>query len=171
MDRQGDTKTRAEVSETVERSSEDMREKGDDLEKVAADVATVRETLESLEFGGTAEGSEAVEISIRGAEDVTTEVFDREDGELQEVHAGAEGFQDELQENSSSVDADLERISDAGGELETQETVNELVKAKDAALHDIDFLQEQISAAREAREESERAREEYRQEVHGKGGN
>ncbi len=167
MSRRGDTRSRSDINENVDRSSENMREKGDDMDIIATDVETVRDTLENLESGGTTEGADAVEVGIRGAEDVTEEEFDDADRQLEDLHTENEAHEQELDERSESVDSDLQRISDASATIETQHTVNELVKAKDAALQDISFISEQITRAKEAREESERVQSEYQQRVHG----
>lgn len=162
----GDCVSRSDITEHVGRSQQDMREKEGDLEKIATDMETVRETLEALDFGGTSEGCDGVEMSMRGAEDVTESVFDREDEELEKVQADAEDHQGEIQERTDSDNSDLEQISDASSRIETSEAVNELVKAKDAALRDIEFLSEQIRRAQDAREESEQTQQEYQRRVH-----
>ena len=164
-----DTKSRGDISEAVEGSAADMGEKLGDLEKTQQDVETVRQTLESLEFGGTSEGADAVEESISGAEDVAVEVFDREGEELDEVQSENEEYEGELQEHSESDKSDLEKISGAGGSIDTDETVRELMKAKEAALQDADFLAEQIERAKDARDESERVQQEYSNRVHSGG--
>ena len=158
--------SRGEVTDTVDRSQGDMREKEGGLEKIADDVEVVRQTLENLDFGGTAEGTEAVEEAVRGAEDVTEETFDREDQELDEVQGRDEEYQGELQEHSEASDADLDKLSEASGQIDTRETVNESVKAKEAALRDVEFLAEQIRRAQEARDESERTQSDYENRVH-----
>ncbi|VGO13478.1 hypothetical protein PDESU_02035 [Pontiella desulfatans] len=169
MKRNKDTKGRGEISETVDHSNSDMDEKLGDLDKVQQDVATVRDTLASLEFGGTSEGADAVEQSITDAENITVDVFDQQDGELDDMQSGSQEFQSELEDHSASDQSDLERVSEASGRLETDETVSELVKAKEAALRDIDFLMEQIERAQTARDESERTQEDYKQSVHSGG--
>lgn len=169
MKRNKGTKGRGEITETVEHNNSDMEEKLGDLDKVQQDVATVRETLANLEFGGTSEGADAVEQSITDAENVTVDVFDMQDGELDDMQSGSQEFQGELEDHSTSDQSDLERVSEASGRLETDETVSELVKAKEAALRDIDFLMEQIERAQTTRDESERTQEDYKQRVHAGG--
>lgn len=169
MKRKNDTKSRDEITETVEHSNSEMDEKLGDLDKVQQDISTVRETLANLEFGGTSEGADAVEESMTGAEDVTVDVFDTQDAELDDMQTGSQEYQSEMKDHSDSDQTDLERISEASGMLETNETVSELVKAKEAALRDIDFLMEQIERAQTARDESERIQESYKQRVHSGG--
>ena len=170
MGRRGDSKDRSDISETVEQSASDMSEKGEDLDTIATDMETVRETLAGLDFGGTTEGGDAVEMSIHGAEDVTDGVFDGQDAELESIQGENEACQEELDGHSDSVNSDLDKISDGSSRIQTGETVNELLKAKEAALQDIDFLTEHVSRAREARDESEQAQEGYRQRIKSGGG-
>ena len=82
MRRKNDAPTRIEVTETVERHNEDMSDKADELNVIATDTEVVRETLENLDFNGTAEGSDAVEQAIDQAEEVTVDIFDVEDESL-----------------------------------------------------------------------------------------
>ena len=65
---------------------------------------------------------------------------------------------------------DLGKISDASGRIETKDTVNELLNAKEGVLKDIDFIDEHEQSAREARDESERLQQEHRSRIQGQGG-
>ena len=169
MKRRTDVKSRPEINQAIDKSGNDMQEKEADLDKIAADVETVRETLESLDFGGTSEGADAVEVTMEGAEDITEDVFDRGDEELEQIQEEDEEYQGELEEAADSDESDLEQISDASSRIETSETVEGLVQAKEAALRDIDFLSEQINRAREARDRSEQTQREYQNRVHTRG--
>jgi hypothetical protein len=62
---------------------------------------------------------------------------------------------------------DLGKISDASGRIETDDTVNELINAKEGVLKDIDFIDEHQQIAEEARDESERLQQEHQNRVHG----
>jgi 6-pyruvoyl-tetrahydropterin synthase len=166
MARRKDVPTRHEVTEKIESNRKEMEGKETDLDKIASDVETVRQTIEQLDFSGTAEGSEQMESSIESAEDVTREVFDREDDSLEEVQTHNEEFEGELQDRQGSSESDLGKISDSSAKIETKETINELVKAKEAVLHDIDFLVEQIRRASDARKESDAIQERLRTRVH-----
>lgn len=157
--------TRSEVTETVHRNEEDMSEKVDALDTIATDTETVRETLDSLEFEGTAEGIDAVERAMDEAEDVTVEIFEQEDEDLEEMQSEAQDYEDELQERSDTSESDLGRISDASAQIETPEPVDKLLPAKTALLEDMDFLNEEIENDKEAREESARLQEEHRRRV------
>lgn len=161
-----DTKTQGDITDTVDRSSTDMNVKVEDLDKLQRDVQTVRETLESLDFGGTRECGDAVEESMSSAEDVTVDTFDREGEQLDEIQGENESYEGELHEHSDSDKSDIEKVSDASSRTETGDTISELVRAKEAAMRDIDFLAEQIQRAKDARETSEKTQQEYTQRVH-----
>ena len=151
---------RGEISETLQKHDQDMTEKNEELDTTAADVETERHTLENLDFGGTAEGTDEVEQSIRAAEDATMEVFERQDQELEGIQAETEHFEDDLLERTGSAESDLGKIADADSRIKTPEGVNELAKATEGTQRDIDFLTEHNERAREARAESERTQEE-----------
>jgi len=165
MTRKGNAPSRGEVTDTVETHQGQMSEKVEILDRVAADAETVQGTLESLDLDGTSEGSEEVADAIDQAADVTAEVFEGEDAALEEVQSAAEEFEGELQERADSSESDIEKIADAAGKIETQETVGELEKAKDAASSDMEFLKEQNEAAKQAREETDRVQEQHRSRV------
>lgn len=167
MRNKSDTPTRGEVSERVEKSKEQMDEKVNDLDLIATDAETVRGTLESLDLNGTSEGSDAVESVIEEAENVTVEKFDEEDEALQEVQSDMEDFEGELQERTDSSESDSEQVSEAIGQITTEETKGELEQAKSEIDDDIEFLKEQNETAREAREENTQLQQEHRSRVQG----
>jgi len=167
MRKRSDAPTRSEVTETVEKHKDDMSEKVEELDTIATDTETVRETLESLDFEGTSEGADEVESAIEQAEDVTVEIFDREDENLEEIQSGTEEYEGELQERTDSSESDLDKISDAGGRIETQEAVGKLGDAEAAVSSDIEFLNEQDETARQAREENEQLQQGHRSRVQG----
>lgn len=160
-----DVKSRDEITETIDRSGTELEEKTGDLEKLEKDIQTVRDTLANLDFGGTKEGVNSVEERVSGAETRTTEEFEREDEQLEQVQSENAEVEQELQEHSESERTDLDKLSDASSRLETEVPVNELLKAKEAALQDVDFLAEQIKRAKQAREKSEQAQQEYQNTV------
>ena len=165
--RKTDTPTRTEVTERVEKNNNEMEEKVEELDTIATDTETVRETLEALDFEGTADAANEVENAIEQAEDVTIEKFDEEDEVLEEVQDETEDHENELQERSDSSQMDLGRISDASGRIETDDTVNELINAKEGVLRDIDFIDEHQQIANDARDESKSLQQEHRNRVHG----
>jgi len=167
MRRKSDTPTRSEVTETVEKHQGDMSEKVEELDVIATDTETVRETLESLDFDGTVEGTDDVEGFIEQAEDVTVDIFEREDESLEQIQTDGEEYEGELQGRSDSSESDLDKISAAAARIETSDTVDELAHAKAAVTSDIGFLNEQNESAQEAREENERLQQEHRGRVQG----
>lgn len=170
MAKRSDVPTRNEVTERAETSKKDMEEKELDLDKIATDVETVRETLDKLDLGGTQEGAEQLETSIKGAEDVTEEVFDKEDEDLERIQEENKEFEGDLDERRDTSDSDLGKVSDASSKIETKETINELVKAKEAVVRDIDFLKEQIERVSDARQKSDEIQNKHQARVHsGKG--
>jgi len=132
-----------------------MEGKETNLDKIASDIETVRHTLENLDLEGTLDGSEQVEGSIKRAEDITEVRFNEQDDRLEQIQSQSQEFEGELENRRGSSESDLQKVSDAGTRTETKDTVNELLKAKEAALRDIDFLAKQLERARRAREKSD----------------
>ncbi len=165
MKKIGGVPTRSEITDTVQKHEDDMTEKVEDIDIVATDAETVDETLENLDFEGTAEGTEAIESAMEEAEDVTVEIFEEEDENLEEMQTDAKDYQDGLQERTDSSEKNLGEIVNASGQIETQETIDKLVEAKSAVLEDIDFLNEEIEHAEEAVEKSENQQQEHRRRV------
>jgi len=159
MKERRDTRTRNEVTDTVDKGQEEMKERAEDLEQVSSDVETVRRTLDELDLAGTTEGADQVTESIHEAEEVTKEEFDRQDNELEQVEEQSHEFESELQEGRDSTYTDLGKISDAGAQIKTDQTQNELNEAKAMAQADIEFLQEHVKRASESREESTSTRQ------------
>jgi len=165
MARRGDAPTQSEVTRRIEGHENDLREKGDEMEDTVSDVKTVRTTLESLDLSGTAEGSDAVEQAIEGAEDVSVDEFEQESTELEHIQGETEESETEFRERSETTSQDLGEISKASAEIHSEATDGKLVEAKEAALRDIEFLDEQNRRAREAKDESKRVHAEQRGQV------
>jgi hypothetical protein len=166
MAKKSDTPTRRDVIEKIDDSKKTMESKEVDLEKITEDIETVRQTLERLDFRGTAEGSEQVEKAIESAEDDTKRVFDKEDEDLNRLQAHGQEYEKKLEEKRGYVESDLGKISDSSAKIETTEAINRLVEAKEAAIREVDFLAEQVDRARHAREKSDRIQEKNRHRVH-----
>jgi len=167
MRRKSDTPTRSEVTGKVEESKNEMSEGIENLDVIATDSETVEGTLDSLDFSGTTEGTGEVEEAIEQASAATTEKFDEEDDALEQVQAETEEYEGELQERIDTSQSDNEKIFDAAGKIETQETTSELEKGKDAVADDIEFLNEQNETAKVAREENEQLQQEHRGRLQG----
>jgi len=163
-----DKPTRGEVSDTVGKHGEDMEKKTEELDVIASDTEVVRDTLASLEPGsGTMEGVDEVVNSINDAEDVTVEIFEEEDEHLEQEQAESEEYQTDLEGREEASESDRNKINDAGSRVETKATVDELANAEAAVSEDIDFFNEEIDKADEAREESEKLQQQHRGRVHG----
>jgi hypothetical protein len=163
-----DKPTRGEVTETVDKHGEKLEEKTDDLDIVATDTETVRATLDALKPGsGTMEGVDEVVRSINDAEDLTVEIFEEEDENLEQRQTESQDYQTDIETREDASESDRGKISDASSQVETQATVDELTNAEAAVSADIDFLNEEIEKADQAREESENLQSQHRDRVHG----
>jgi len=163
-----DKPTRGEVSDTVNKHGENLEKKTEELDVIASDTEVVRDTLASLEPGsGTMEGVDEVVQSINDAEDVTVEIFEEEDENLEQEQAESEEYQTDLEGREDASESDRNKITDASSRVETKATVDELANAEVAVSEDIDFLNEEIDKTEEAREESEKLQSQHRNRVHG----
>lgn len=167
MRRKSDTPTRSEVTGKVKESKHEMAEKVEDLDVIARDSETVADTLDSLDFSGTTEGTSEVEGAIEQASEVTIEKFNEEDNALEQVQGKTEEYEGELQERTDSSESDSEKISEAIGQITTEETKGELQQAESEIRDDIEFLNSENEAARIAREETEQLQQENRSRVQG----
>lgn len=149
---------RREIENRVEKAGKEMEEKEDVLEKDVSDVETTRKTLDELE-GGTSEGFEQVESSIRNAENITTEAFEKEDQELDHIKKDSEEFGKEIQEGKKAAETDLTKMHDATAEFKTKEPEKEFQRAKEQASMDISVLKEHEERERRAREKSDAIQE------------
>jgi len=140
-----------------------MRELHEKLEKKAKDLTTVRQLLDGLDLdGGTAEGADAIQESVDGAEKVTEDVFDQDDAELEREHGEGESFQSEIAERKETSESNLGRITDITAPLETRETIDKIRESKEAALQEVDFLQDLVQRAMESLEESKEIEKDLR---------
>lgn len=165
MARRGDSPTRGEIEDNVEQYEEDMSEKVDELDTYATDTETVRDTLDSLDLEMTVEGSEQVQESIEHAEDVTIEVFDREDDNLDQMVDEVREYGDELNDRQDSARDDLKKISDSSSRIETTETIDELAHTEAAVMEDMDFLDENDRKVDAMHEETQQTRDELKQRI------
>ena len=162
MARKSDVPSRGEITDTIGKHKDDMSEKIESLDSISEDAVTVQETLESLNFEGTSEGTDEVQSSIEKAEEVTLECFDNEDQNLEEIQDASQEYEIGLQERVDSGESDIEMISDAVSRITTADTHGELEQAQTSIQEDLNFLSDQNEAARIAREENEQ----HQQECH-----
>lgn len=165
MGKRRELPSQKQVNERIDIGKKDMQEKETDLDKIASDVEKVRQTITKLDFGGTAEGTEQLENSIEKAEDVTASVFDAENEKLEHIQHKGEEYETEIEKREATSKSDLEKISSTSAKINTKETINELVNAKEAVLRDIDFLAEQIKRAKETREKSDATQRQLEERV------
>ncbi len=166
MKKQRAVSSRSDITENVEQKNTEMDEKEVDLDKIATDVETVRQTLESLDLEGTSECAEELESAFDNTESVTIEEFEKEDENLEQIQDDSREYEGKVDDHRDSSESDLGKISDASVRIETKETTNELIKAKESALRDIEFLAEQIDRAREAREKSDESQKDLYNRIH-----
>jgi len=168
MRKRSDTPSRGEITETREGQEERMSEGKEKLNVTSEDMDTVCDTLDGLNGDGSSEGVELATSSIERAQDVTAEVFDQESEEVDEVCGEAEEYQQDLQERCDSTQADLGKISDASGRIQTDEAANELGRAEEACVEDMEFLDDQIERSRTAAEDTRQVKEQLEGHVHGR---
>ena len=109
-----DTRTRSDVTNTVDERSAELKEKTDVAGQHADDVATERETLEGVDLTGTQEAADALEDSLESAQEVSAREFTEEGESLEQVQREGEEFEQELRERSDATAGDVQKVSDAG---------------------------------------------------------
>ena len=162
MERRRSGRARSEITDRTDQDAQDMEEQEELLGETVGDIETVRGTLDSLNLGGTAEGSASVEEAIQGAKDGAVELYETQDAELESAHESSESSEAEVEEQADAVEEDLDRIGDAEHLVETSVARDGLDRASDVSNEDRDFLIEQQERARSVREASERAQQEFR---------
>jgi hypothetical protein len=161
MARRRDLPTHRELTENVDRSEEDLREQGEEIERTVRDGEVIRETMDSLDLSGTEDGADSIEQYVDSAEDVTVEEFESESHDLEGIQDENEEGEEDLHERSDTTSSDLGKLSSGSMRLHRDGANREFLEAKEVALRDIEFLDDQGTRAREAREESERLQQEH----------
>ena len=154
MRRTTDLKKRSDIVEKVDTLKTDITKSESDLEIFAKDVEVIKNTLKKMDFGTTNEGFDEVNHHIETAEDITKEAFRKEDDILEQKQGDSVEFENDLSGKNELSETNLDKVSDVQSEIKTKETLNELNKAKQAVLKEINFLSELIERAREKREGS-----------------
>lgn len=161
---------RSEVSEHVENSNRDMREKTEEAAVFANDLDVVRHTLDGLERSGTQEGVDDVLNGIEVAHDITVDGFDAKSEQLERVQDGAETYKTDLADRSGRSESDKTKISDAITKVDTQQTRTAMDRAAHGVQKDIQFLSIRIHEIGEGLAKSEQDQAHLRSRVHGSGG-
>ena len=164
MAKKSDLPTHSEIEETVSEQKEKGDEKLEELKVLTDDAETVDETLDSIE-GSTGEGRQEITSNVEAAGDVTVEMHEAEDSNLDSIQDETEDYEGFLDDRHSTAESDLGRISDASGEIETQEPRDKLADAKASALEDMDFLRENNEKAKDDRNESEQEQNELQDRI------
>ena len=152
---------RGEIVEQVDATSDELRKKEGELEVTVGDIEIIRETIGELRLDGTAEGMDEVKRSVDAAENVTEEIFDREDDELEGLQEGNEEQAHEYQERADTSTVDASEIGRSQAEVQTRDAGAELESARQSALDDVDFLKGVVDRARESGERSKEAQRGY----------
>lgn len=162
--------SRGQTSENIDHRREKMKEKGEVCEEVVSDAESVRDIRGQLRGEGTSEGMDKALESVDKAEEVTIEVFDGHDQELNEIQDENREHEEDLSDRNTANHEDLEILSDRGAEIKTSETISEVVEAKSATLEDIEFLDKAFQELESNRKQSEEALNEYENRIRaGKG--
>jgi hypothetical protein len=131
---------------------------------MASDVDVVRQLDSHLEYGGTDDGAGEIRDAVGTVEDATVKEFTREDEKTDQLQDEHQEIGADLRERGESVERDIGVAADT--RVETQETINELIKVKEKILQDFEFLDEEAKRAQEMLEMSEQAQQEQQARVH-----
>ena len=71
----------------------------------------------------------------------------------------------DLSNRNESSEKNIDKVSGVEGTIKTKETLNELNKAKNAVLRDIEFLISQIDRARRERERSDHIQQQLQKKI------
>ena len=156
MRNRNDVPTRNELEQIDEKSQKDMEEKGDDIEKIVEDVESIRELLKEIHRDTTSDGAEILEKSIENTETVTVVEYEMEDEKLEDIQSDNLEFEGELKEKQDLSEGNMDKVLDTEKGITTRETIDALMKVKDAVNQEIDFMCDHIERTRAAREESDR---------------
>ena len=150
-----DLKGRGEIKEKFDTLKTDMSKSESDLEIFAKDIEVIKNTLKKMDFGSTNEGYDEINQHIETAEDITKEAFKNEDDILEQRQGESGEFENDLSGKNELSETNLDKVSDVQSEIKTKSTLDELNKAKQAVLKDMNFLSDQIDRARRERERSD----------------
>ena len=74
-----------------------------------------------------------------------------------------------MDSNDLTLASDLEKLADTSGQVETPETIGELDEAQDTETEEMEFLNDQVERAREAKKENEQEQQKLQNRVWSKG--
>ena len=161
-----DLKSRGDIIERSDVIKADISKSESDLEIIAKDVEIIRDTLKKLDFGSTTrEGSDEIDQHIETAEDVTKEEFNKEDDVLENKQDDNVVLEKNLTGRNESSEKNLAKVSDIKTAIKTKESLNEMNKAQNAVIKDIDFLLGQIDKATKERERSDQVQKQLQERI------
>jgi hypothetical protein len=160
-----DLKDRGKIKEKFDTLKTDMSKSESDLEIFAKDIEVIKNTLKKMDFGGTNEGFDEINQHIEIAEDITKDAFDEKDDLLEQKQGDSDEFKNDLSGKNELSEKNLNKVSDVKSEIKTKDTMNELEKAKQAVLKDINFLSDQIDRASRERERSDIIQQQLRARI------
>ena len=165
MKRSRKTMGRGEIERRIKENQEATEAKEHEVEEAVVDSERVGDVHDSLDFGGTDEGADAVEQNLDAAQDTAVEVADERDAELEETHESAREHEDEISERVEFTESDRAKIVEAEHNIAVQETLDRITDSVEAIKEDLAFLEKSHEQAAEFREEAGRRQEELRSRI------
>jgi len=166
MHNTNDFKTRSEIAERVDIQKTDFSRSESDMEVIARDVEVIRDTLKKLDFSSaTSEGAQEINSHIDAAEDITKEEFKKEDDILEKKQDDSIFLEKDLSRRNETSEKNMDKVAGTEGNIKTRETLNELNKARNAVLRDVEFLMTQIDRAKKERKRSDTVQKQLQAKV------
>ena len=165
MRRNRNTVSRSETERRITENQEATSEKEDEFEEAVLDSERVDETRDSLDFGGTDQGADAVEQNLDGAQDKAGEVADERDEDLEQIHESGREHEDELSERVESNESDRTKIAQVEHDASMKETLEGIARSLEAIEEDLAYLKESHENAEESGQESDRRQKELRARI------
>jgi len=166
MSRRRSLESQTDIEGKTETSEHDLEEQLDVLGEKHEEVEAVRDTIGKLDFGGTLEAGEHLEDDMGEVEDAAMEVFDKEDGKMEDVEGENEDIEESLTETMEGNEAEQEKLEGLRPDIETDVTRRKIEEAMQTIVKDVEFFADQIVQAIEAREQAKRTQEDLKGRVH-----
>ncbi|MCO6438484.1 MAG: hypothetical protein J5J06_15445 [Phycisphaerae bacterium] len=164
------SRSRGDITETVEKHDQEYKEKTEALERDAEDHRVESEVIDGMEAGGTSEGVEEVTASLQEAKETTEQEFADDGAALEQAQGEGEEFEGELKERTESDEGDLQKIGDARQQVHSDSATSRIEQAESETREDIEFLQGEEERSRQSRENAQQQHEQLKQIVQGTGG-
>lgn len=157
MSKRGSNRNRSDISGSLESIKSSLCEGEEVTEEAVEDTENLERLDNVLEYGGTAEGGDALESGIHGTQDVAVGVFEEREGLLESEQEKNREFSGELDERSDLDERDLSKVSETGKGFHATETRGEIQNAERALKEDMEFLGGRISESNDRGRESDQA--------------